>query len=252
MTANSPAQALATQLERLLTLRGEDQHQVLQQLAAYRTAAPGLSLPAEMPSRGVPMRKAPTYAPRTTPAPLGCMHPMTAPVSVRPTPEALGHGLNLTPDTASRFAALPMRTSPGGYREKAVHGRRTSATSTTSTDAGSSSTASTDSDGEGEWEGITTVKIENLPRRCSQEELLAACDAAGFAGTYNYFFMPRGPCSKQNHGHAFMNFKDPADAHRFHIVMSGRQVRSKCVSVVAASVQGLERNVERFWRASRS
>ena len=28
-------------------------------------------------------------------------------------------------------------------------------------------------------------------------------DAAGFSGSYDFFFMPRGPCSKQNHGHAF-------------------------------------------------
>lgn len=94
---------------------------------------------------------------------------------------------------------------------------------------------------------ITTLKIKNLPRRCTQAEILAAVNEVGFEGTYDFFFLPLGgQQARQNRGYAFINFKDSATANNFRVIFHRYHIREKLVEVVAAPVQGLDENVDRY------
>eukprot|EP00425_Heterocapsa_triquetra_P037098 CAMPEP_0195085084 /NCGR_PEP_ID=MMETSP0448-20130528/25586_1 /TAXON_ID=66468 /ORGANISM="Heterocapsa triquestra, Strain CCMP 448" /LENGTH=228 /DNA_ID=CAMNT_0040118461 /DNA_START=85 /DNA_END=771 /DNA_ORIENTATION=- len=93
---------------------------------------------------------------------------------------------------------------------------------------------------------VCTLKIKNLPRRCSQAEILKAVEEIGFGNGYDFFFLPVGPQSKQNRGYAFMNFRDPVTAANFRAAFSGYRIREKVVEVVAAPVQGLIENMMRY------
>mmetsp|Transcript_106137 Transcript_106137/g.228657 ORF Transcript_106137/g.228657 Transcript_106137/m.228657 type:complete len:262 (+) Transcript_106137:64-849(+) len=93
---------------------------------------------------------------------------------------------------------------------------------------------------------VCTLKIKNLPRRCTQQEILNAVEDIGFGDGYDFFFLPVGPQSKQNRGYAFMNFRDPVTAANFRQAFAGYQIREKAVEVVAAPVQGLAENMMRY------
>jgi hypothetical protein len=209
-------EALAFQLERLLSLQNQDQSSALQQIRGYPLAKPEIGGDGGISPDAARRLAAPSIVPQPP-----------------------------SRHSDSRSACLSPPVSPSRANKVWMN----SMASTTSTGTGCS-TSDLGSDAEGEWANISTVKIENLPRRCSQDEVLTAVDAAGFSGSYDFFFMPRGPCSKQNHGHAFLNFKDPAIAIRFRDVMIGSNIRAKRVHITQAPIQGLARNVERFWRAS--
>lgn len=93
---------------------------------------------------------------------------------------------------------------------------------------------------------VCTLKIKNLPRRCTQAEILKAVDDIGYGSGYDFFFLPVGPQSKQNRGYAFMNFRDPVTAASFKVAFSGHRIREKAVEVVPAPVQGLMENMMRY------
>lgn len=98
-------------------------------------------------------------------------------------------------------------------------------------------------------ESDVTVKLVNLPRRCSEEEVLAAIDAAGFGGQYDFFVLPRGLMSKQNHGYAFLNLRAPHLMDRLREVLPGHCVRAKPLRVQPSPIQGLQSLSRQFPRS---
>jgi len=96
----------------------------------------------------------------------------------------------------------------------------------------------------------STLKIANIPRRCGKDELVAAIDAVGFGGAYDFFYLPLGLQSKKNHGYAFINFKDNSSADVFTQMFQGYPLRAKLLDVTPAPLQGLAENVEHFSKTS--
>ena len=66
-----------------------------------------------------------------------------------------------------------------------------------------------------ELEDLHTVMIKNIPCRCSAEEVLRAVDSLGFAGTYDFFYLPMNRRHKQGIGYGFINFIELGTAVRF-------------------------------------
>ena len=52
----------------------------------------------------------------------------------------------------------------------------------------------------------TTVMLRNIPNRYSQAGLLKEIDAAGFKGSYDFFYLPMDTKNRTNVGYAFINF----------------------------------------------
>jgi len=94
----------------------------------------------------------------------------------------------------------------------------------------------------------TTAMLRNIPNKYSQDQLLQEIDQQGFAGSYDFFYLPIDIRNTANVGYAFINFLEAKDFDRFcvefkdyHFMRSGSK---KIATVSAAVVQGLRQNVE--------
>lgn len=88
----------------------------------------------------------------------------------------------------------------------------------------------------------TTVMLNNLPSRCSPQELLELIDDLGFKDTYDFFHMPMRSNRTQNNGFAFLGFKKASTVNLFSQVAVGVRVRAnsaKHLQVCAAHLQGV-------------
>merc|ERR1712032_1387332 len=87
--------------------------------------------------------------------------------------------------------------------------------------------------------------IRNIPRHCTEADVLASLSLCGFAGTYDCFDMPG--CGRP--GYAFVNSTDPDMFTIFQQVFRGfrfhgepRVKGKRSCDVVPACIQGLELN----------
>jgi len=101
----------------------------------------------------------------------------------------------------------------------------------------------------------TTVMIRNLPSRLKQRHLIMELDQAGFAGTYDFCYLPCTFTTGECHGFAFVNFVTPADAKTFMDAWRGsRQFGGEpsdpSLNISFAVVQGREANLAK-WTSSR-
>jgi len=100
------------------------------------------------------------------------------------------------------------------------------------------------------WAQTFTVMMRNLPNRYTQLMLLEEISSAGFAGTFDFLYLPIDPDTHANKGYAFINFVDPVQAWRFKGAYEGQQMKcfnsSKFVSVNPAALQGLEANYAHY------
>ena len=94
---------------------------------------------------------------------------------------------------------------------------------------------------------ITTLVIRNLPRSLTQQELAQAMAESGYAGTWDFFYLPYQFQVRRNSGFAFVNFTSADLAQKF--MQGWHQTRPftfgrvrKPVNVSAAEVQGREAN----------
>jgi hypothetical protein len=98
----------------------------------------------------------------------------------------------------------------------------------------------------------TTMMIRNLPRRYSQPDLMMDLEELGFAGTFDFLYIPIDKATSACMGYAFVNFKDSDSAEScmrdFHDYVFKRQQRgsSKVACVSVAHVQGLEKNMQHY------
>jgi hypothetical protein len=86
-----------------------------------------------------------------------------------------------------------------------------------------------------------------LPCRILENDVIAALDAAGFAGKHDFVHVPTraGARTKSNLGYAFINFVDSATASCFSAHFTGYRFpgthSAKVCSVRPARVQGTPR-----------
>lgn len=100
------------------------------------------------------------------------------------------------------------------------------------------------------WNNEVTVMMRNVPKKLTQHALLDEINSRGFAGTYDFLYLPMDQDSKVNRGYAFINFMDPAYAASFKAFYEGRQLNQyssrKFIAILPAVLQGFEANREHF------
>jgi len=97
----------------------------------------------------------------------------------------------------------------------------------------------------------TTVMLRNMPNNYSRTMLLELLDAEGFAGQYDFLYLPMDFQSRASLGYAFINFTSSDSAEAFWRVFDGYSnwaIPSRKMSGVSWSGphQGLEAHVERY------
>lgn len=97
----------------------------------------------------------------------------------------------------------------------------------------------------------TTVILRNIPSNCSRAQLLEMLDAAGFAGRYNFAYLPIDFSHGLGLGYAFVNFLTPEDAVHVQRRFTGFKEWpsfSDCVCEVSWSHmrQGLTEHIKRY------
>jgi hypothetical protein len=100
-----------------------------------------------------------------------------------------------------------------------------------------------------EWR--TTVMIRNMPNNYTRDMLLELVDSRGFAGSYDFAYLPIDFQSQAGLGYAFLNFVSVADALRCFTDFEGFsnwKVPSEKVCTVTWSspTQGLEAHIDRY------
>lgn len=92
--------------------------------------------------------------------------------------------------------------------------------------------------------------LRNIPNRYCQAQLLDEIDHAGFAGTYNFFYLPMDTHNRTNVGYAFINFYMPQSMAAFIKAFSGYRFKDhssqKIAKVSPAHLQGFVENVRHF------
>lgn len=98
--------------------------------------------------------------------------------------------------------------------------------------------------------GCTTVMIRHIPYKYQQRKLLREINSAGFAGRYDFFYLPMDPRSRSNRGFAFVNFATPEVAEGFYHSFHGRRLHlselEKVLAVMPADLQGFEENAKHY------
>jgi hypothetical protein len=98
----------------------------------------------------------------------------------------------------------------------------------------------------------TTMVVRNVPQRATKMELLDELNRSGFAGAYDFAYLPRDFKSHLGKGHAFVNFIEPEAAAAFSAawhrtyrlgLTAGEGVH---LNVTAASLQGLQANIAKW------
>jgi hypothetical protein len=93
----------------------------------------------------------------------------------------------------------------------------------------------------------TTVMVRNLRQSLSQQEFAHELDQSGFAGTYDFCYVPCNFDSGANKGYAFVNFSTPAAMACFKRSWHGMRrypLHSDgcALQVTTAHIQGYEAN----------
>jgi hypothetical protein len=99
---------------------------------------------------------------------------------------------------------------------------------------------------------VTSMMIRNLPYSLTQQKLTDALDATGFAGTYDFCYLPHKFSDHKNVGYAFVNFVNADIAKEFQ--QAWHQDRSnifnasdmrKALNVTEAVLQGKKANMQK-------
>jgi hypothetical protein len=93
---------------------------------------------------------------------------------------------------------------------------------------------------------ITALTINNLSISVTKTPLLNLMAFTGFAGKYDYVYVPCNQDSGTSRGHAFVNFQSNKDAEEFFKVWHGSRVNGAVVTVAVSIVQGFETVASRW------
>jgi RNA recognition motif-containing protein len=97
----------------------------------------------------------------------------------------------------------------------------------------------------------TTVMMRNLPNDYTRQMMLDLLDSRGFAGHYDFFYLPMDFTTGSNIGYAFINFSCPSSATAFWQAFDGfsrwsLRSRKVCTLCWSDPCQGLDANVKRY------
>jgi len=100
----------------------------------------------------------------------------------------------------------------------------------------------------------TTVMMRNLPNNYTREMLLEMLDAEGFAGQYDFVYLPIDFKRQAGLGYAFLNLVDPSVVSNFWATFDGYSgwvlpTTKVCEVCWSTPFQGLRANVQK-WRNS--
>merc|ERR1712051_120068 len=70
-------------------------------------------------------------------------------------------------------------------------------------------------------EGPTTIMIRNMPNDYTRPMLLELLDASGYAGRYDFVYVPMDFTRRAGLGYAFVNMLSNADANHVRISLEG-------------------------------
>jgi len=98
---------------------------------------------------------------------------------------------------------------------------------------------------------LTTMMMRNVPKTFNRQKLLVLLHSEGFAGTYDFVYLPVDHITEAALGYAFVNFTSQAMAERFRDHFQGFRrwgVRTEkvCEVVWGNGHQGLEAHVDRY------
>eukprot|EP00931_Biecheleriopsis_adriatica_P099403 TRINITY_DN7390_c0_g1_i1.p1 TRINITY_DN7390_c0_g1~~TRINITY_DN7390_c0_g1_i1.p1 ORF type:complete len:582 (-),score=137.93 TRINITY_DN7390_c0_g1_i1:99-1751(-) len=95
---------------------------------------------------------------------------------------------------------------------------------------------------------VTTMMIKKIPTNVGQMDLLEELNISGFAGSYDFCYLPCNFKSSANKGFAFVNFMSPAIAMKFMDSWNGRArfTPAAQLSVSTADLQGLQANLKKW------
>jgi len=96
----------------------------------------------------------------------------------------------------------------------------------------------------------TTVILQNLPGALLREDLINEMDAKGFAGLYNFVYIPIDFQTRISKGYAFVNLVSTEEVQRFMLAFNGFRdwpvPSTKICSVDLSRTQGIERNIRLY------
>jgi len=100
------------------------------------------------------------------------------------------------------------------------------------------------------WTGVTTIMIRHIPNKYTQALLMEEIEDVGFAGSFDFIYVPIDLETNANKGYAFINFVDTRFAWLFKCIFDDKKMKSfntlKLVKVVPAALQGFDANYEHF------
>eukprot|EP00930_Biecheleria_cincta_P062166 TRINITY_DN47671_c0_g1_i1.p1 TRINITY_DN47671_c0_g1~~TRINITY_DN47671_c0_g1_i1.p1 ORF type:complete len:391 (-),score=78.62 TRINITY_DN47671_c0_g1_i1:80-1198(-) len=101
-----------------------------------------------------------------------------------------------------------------------------------------------------DWADIFTVMLRNIPNKYNQQTLCQELNNAGFAGLYDFVYLPIDMDTEANKGYAFINFVDPSCAWTFKSQFDNRKMSRfnscKIVKVMPAALQGFDANYAHY------
>lgn len=98
----------------------------------------------------------------------------------------------------------------------------------------------------------TTIMLRNVPRSLNRTMLLAELEAQGFAGKFDFVYLPVDfEDTTQNYGHAFVNFVRPHDAAQARECFSGFtswavNCETPCEAMWREQCQGLAAHIQKY------
>lgn len=102
-------------------------------------------------------------------------------------------------------------------------------------------------------DGNTTVMLRNIPVKYNRDAVLQDMDNRGFAGLYDFLYLPIDFQTGNTVGYAFINFVDSESTARFRSNYDGLQLSpdsAKICQVGLAKAQGKAQNVEQYRNSS--
>jgi len=108
---------------------------------------------------------------------------------------------------------------------------------------------SQEAEGQAGREPRTTVAIRKIPLHFTRDQLLQHLDAEGFAGRFDFLYLPIDFARCKNFGYAFVNLTSPEHARRVIAALDGvswRQPGEGQAVVSWSLAQGLGPHIERY------
>jgi len=100
---------------------------------------------------------------------------------------------------------------------------------------------------------VTTLMIRNIPHRYTRRDLIVELEGLGFAGGFDFLYLPLNKNPTLNLGYAFVNFIKKSVAELALQTIPGNQFKlyrmsgsRKLAKVSVAYIQGLERNMKHY------